>query len=385
MPNIETVLPEIQKIRKDLHRNPELSYKEFKTTDLIEKKLRQWGLKFNRFTKLETGGFCDLGDKRQILGIRADIDALPILEEETHSVRSRNQGVMHACGHDYHTAVGLGLLKYFVTYPDELPGGIRVIFQPAEEAAPGGAETVIKENIWGNMVAILAVHVDADTEVGNVMLPKSAVQASSTSLFIKLKGPGGHTSQPHETADLVSIGAEFVTQIQAHTRKKVDPRQTLAFAFGKIKGGDTHNTIPQQIILRGTIRTHSNRVLSDTIKTMRAFAVNFAQTYGVEIKIDFPTSCPAVINDTRLAELFFNYMQNQKQQEQVSIPPKPSMGADDFAFYLKRIPGLYLQVGGKGKGTLHSQDLELDEGFLAFALETLRGFIQHYFKHTNYF
>jgi len=201
-------------------------------------------------------------------------------------------------------------------------------------------------------------------------------------MYIEITGPGGHTSQPYKTADLVSIAAEFVTQFQAHTLRKVDPRQTLALAFGKIAGGDTHNTIPQKIILRGTLRTHSNSVLNNTIKIMQAFTTDFARTQGVKIDIDFPTSCPAVINDNRLVNLFFDYMKSKKQQDQLKIPDIPSMGADDFAYYLKRVPGLYLQFGGKKRGKLHRQDLILDEELLNYAIENLTEFIKYYFNNT---
>ena len=156
--NYQNIVDEVIEIRRYLHENPELPYKEFKTTKLIEKTLENWGVKFHRFKNMETGGFAEVGEGKTIL-YRADIDALPIKEDSCNEFCSQNEGVMHACGHDFHTAIALGLLKYFQTFPDRLNGKLRVVFQPAEEAAPGGAMFVVKENIWNNVVGILGIHV----------------------------------------------------------------------------------------------------------------------------------------------------------------------------------------------------------------------------------
>jgi len=371
---LDSLLPGIQKLREKLHINPELSFKEYATTKLIEESIQSWGLKFNRFKDLETGGYCDIGEG-DIIAFRSDIDALPIEEDWSNEIISQNKGIMHACGHDYHTAVGLGILKYFAQNKTELNKKVRIIFQPGEEAAPGGAEFVIKENVLENVKAALSVHVDPAMNIGDFSVTEGPVQASSTSIYIELHSTGGHTSKPDETDDLINISAYYVTQIQTLIKQKIDSRETVAFAFGKISGGSTHNIIPQKLVLRGTIRTHNNEVLSKCLDLMKSFTISFASLYGIKIDISFPTSCPATINDKVLADKFINFMQSTNRQNQLVLNCKPSMGADDFAFYGLYVPSLYLQVGANGKGSLHSKDLVLDDSLLEPTFEALVGFI----------
>ncbi len=372
--SIDSILPEIFEIRNTLHCNPELSFQEFKTTLLIKEKVKSWGLIFNQFKDLETGGYCDIGEG-DIIAFRADIDALPIEEDEKHEVLSKNKGVMHACGHDYHTAIGLALLKYFSINKSLLNKKLRVIFQPGEEAAPGGAELVVKENVLDYVKAVLSTHVDPNAEVGKFIVLEGPVQASSTSIHIEFIGKGGHTSKPSETTDLINISAFYITQIQNLVKQRIDSRETVAFAFGAINGGTTHNTIPQQIILRGTLRTHNNDVLEKCTNFMQSFTSSFAELYGIKINLNFPTNCPATINNSKLTLSFIDYMRNSGEEEQLVLGGKPSMGADDFAFYGLQVPSLYLQVGAKGSGTLHSKELLLNDDLIFPTLEALIGFI----------
>jgi amidohydrolase len=374
MNTIDAILPEIFEIRKTIHLNPELSFHEFNTTAFIEEKIKFWGLAFNRFADLQTGGFCDIGEG-EIIAFRADIDALPIEEDKAHQVNSKNKGVMHACGHDYHTAIGLGLLKYYYRNKELHNKKLRVIFQPGEEAAPGGAELVLNENILENVKAILAIHVDPTLEVGKFIVLEGAVQASSTSIHIEFVGKGGHTSKPSETTDLINISAFYITQIQNLIKQKIDSRETVAFAFGAINGGATHNTIPQQIILRGTLRTHNNDVLEKCLNIMQSFTSSFAELYGIKINLNFPSNCPATINNSKLTLSFIEYLRNAGLEKQMVLGGKPSMGADDFAFYGLYVPSLYLQIGAKGSGTLHSKDLILNDELIRPTLEALTGFI----------
>lgn len=374
---INSMLLELIEIQNHLHTYPELSFKEFKTTQFIEEKIKSWGLIFKRFKHLETGGYCDIGEG-EIIAFRSDIDALPIEENHSHKIISKNTGVMHACGHDYHTAIGLGLLKFFNENKHLLKNKLRVIFQPAEEAAPGGAELVVNENILKNTKAILAMHVDPTLEIGKISVLEGPVQASSTSIYIELFGPGGHTSKPSETIDLINVAAFYITQIQSFIQQKIDSRETVALAFGMISGGSTHNIIPQKILLRGTLRTHNNEVLQKCFDLMNEFCQNFAKTFGIKIELKFPTNCPATINDSGLTNKFINFLQKSGKENQILIGGKPSMGADDFAFYGLHVPSLYLQIGAKGNGTLHSKDLILDENLIQPTLETLVEFISNY-------
>jgi len=371
---LSQLIKELIPIRRHLHTIPEFSFEEYETTAYIKKVLNGWGLELRPFTNLSTGGYCEIGKGRGY-AFRADIDALPLTENEDHKIRSLHNGVMHACGHDFHTAIGIGLLRYFQLNLNLLQGKLRVIFQPGEEAAPGGAEKVITENIWQDIIGILSLHVTPQLEAGKIALIEGPVQASSTSLMIKISGPGGHTSKPGLSPDLINIAGKYITQLQNFFLLKPDTRNTIVFMFGSVHGGQSHNIIPQEIILRGTLRTFSNDLLNRSLDLIRGFSISFKKLHGVEIAVKFPTSCPVVVNDPRLSSKFLNYMQDAGRQEEVISSLKPSMGADDFAFYLKKIPGLYLLAGGAGTGNLHSGDLQLNENLIEPSIDFLSGFI----------
>lgn len=368
--SLEELTNEIIEIRRILHTYPELSFKEINTTKFIEEKIKSWGLKFHRFNTLETGGYCDIGEGEAI-AFRSDIDALPIIESPSHKIISKNNGIMHACGHDFHTAIGLGLLKYFSENNNKLKSKLRVIFQPAEESAPGGAELVVKENVLENVKGIFAIHVDPMLEVGKFNIVEGPVQASSTSIHIVFNGPGGHTSKPSETVDLINVAAFYITQIQSYIQQNIDSRETVAFAFGQILGGSTHNIIPQQVLLKGTLRTHNNEVLNKCLELMKYFTNSFAQLYKIKIDLNFPTNCPTTINNSVLTKKFIDYMKASDNTDKLVIDSKPSMGADDFAFYGLTVPSLYLQVGAAGSGTLHSKDLIINEEMIKPTLDIL--------------
>ncbi len=374
----QSIIEEVTKIRQELHRFPELSYKEYKTTERIKATLKEWGISFKPFKGLETGGYAEVGSGPAVL-YRADIDALPIVEDAANEYASENTGVMHACGHDYHTAVGLGLLRYFQQFPDKLNGKLRVIFQPAEESTPTGAALVIKENIWDNAKAIFGIHVNSEDKIGEFSLSKTAANGSNTTVQINLSGPGGHTSRPDQSVDLILSGCEYVTQLHSYIKNKIDPRETVSFTFGQINGGHAKNAIPQSLELKGTLRTHSNAVLARTRELMQGFSDQFKKLYDLNIAIKFPTSCPVAVNNTELVEQFIDYYA-KNSGDSLTILPKPSMGADDFAYYLDRVPGLYVRVGGAGKGAAHTGGFVVDERIIEPALRHMAGFITYYFN-----
>ncbi len=378
---LKTFLPQLIDIRRNLHTYPELAFQEYETTKYIKKIIESWGLEFIQFQNIDTGGYCEIGEG-DIYCFRSDIDALSIEENQDHKIRSKNAGVMHACGHDFHTAIGLGLLKYFQECQNELRGKLRVIFQPGEEAAPGGAEKIIKEKIWDNVLGILTVHVDSPLDVGKIILFDGPVQASSTSISIELSGQGGHTSRPNETDDLINIAGNYIVQIQNYIKQKIDSQETVVLAFGYIKGGNTHNVIPQNIQIRGTLRTLDNNILKKSQNLFRNFTKSFEKLYGIKINLNFPTSCPATTNDKELNKKFMEFMGSIDATQEVLLPTKPSMGADDFAFYLDKAPGLYLGIGGAGKGKFHSGDLLLNEDLIEPAIKYISEFIFYLFKNS---
>ncbi len=372
---MQAIITRLISIQHDLHTHPELSFQEYQTTNYIERILNSWNIPFTRFENLKSGGYCDIGNG-PLIAFRSDIDALPILENDLHPIKSQINGAMHACGHDFHTVIGLGMAKYFYDHPDKLNHKkLRVFFQPGEEAAPGGAEQVLAETSWKNIHLILAVHVAPNLPPGIFNLFDGAVQASSTSLKIEITGPGGHTSKPEETLDLIRLSALFIDGLQHYLEHSLSKNEKLVFAFGSVHGGETHNIIPQSVHLRGSFRTLNNRVLNQTMQRIESFSKSFDSKYSTKTVVSFPTNCPATINNTSLVQAFARYMQKSGKGDNVVWPKKPSMGADDFAFYAQQVPGLYLIVGGGGNGTLHSGDLELSEDLIEPTLSAITDFI----------
>ncbi|MCK4715433.1 MAG: amidohydrolase, partial [Candidatus Marinimicrobia bacterium] len=269
----DLLIKEIKTTRRWLHRHPEVSYEEYQTTEFISNTLASWNIELHRFNSLKTGGWSDVGGSdKNILGFRADIDGLPITENAKHPIRSKHDGVMHACGHDYHTAIGLGLIRYFSKHPDNLNGKLRVIFQPAEETTPDGAEFVSKEPLFKNMSGLLGIHVDGRMKVGQYSIIKGIACASSIRIAITFRGKGGHTSRPYDTVDLIRVSSQYIVQLPVYLKAQVDSRDSFVLVFGKIVGGHTHNIIPSQIELTGTLRNFDNQILNILLEKIQFFS-----------------------------------------------------------------------------------------------------------------
>ncbi|MCD6596471.1 MAG: peptidase dimerization domain-containing protein, partial [Bacteroidales bacterium] len=241
-----------------------------------------------------------------------------------------------------------------------------------------------EENIWEKVKCILTTHVDPTLTPGKIILREGAVQASSTSLSIELNGRGGHTSRPFLTNDLIQISSQYIVQLTAFLNQITDVQETLAFVFGSIHGGTTHNIIPEKVNLRGTLRTLDNEILEKTLSSIHQFSKNFALLYGIKIKVLFPTNCPASINDPYLYDEFIRFMKKAGLENNLLMPKKPSLGADDFAFFAQKVPGLYLMTGGKGTGLLHSGDLVLDDRLIRPTIEFMAGFISYLSKSNDF-
>lgn len=366
-------ITELITIRRQFHRYPELAYQEFETTKTIAACLKSWGLNLSHFKNLQTGGFCDVG-KGPIIAFRADIDALPITENPDHLIKSENPGIMHACGHDYHIAFGLAILKYFHQNRANPKHTIRVIFQPAEEAYPTGAVKVCSENIWQNIRYFVTAHMQNDLPIGTIAFCAGIANASSSSIEITLIGRGGHTSRPHETDDLVLLTANFISDLTTFLKSKINPLDSYTLVFGSLQGGTTHNVIPERITLKGTLRTLSTEVRGQIIKLMADFCHSFEKSFHIKILFENPTYCPPVINDQELAGKLKDFFSTYHSEKLVLLST-PSLGADDFAFYLTKAPGIYLKVGGGGKGIAHSSDFEIDEAAFAEGVAHLINFI----------
>ena len=344
--NIRTEIKKIENMiidwRRDFHQYPELSFKEYRTGDVIANELRSMGLE-PKINVGKTGVTADLefGDGPTI-GLRADMDALPIQENSGLSFSSKNDGVMHACGHDGHMAMLLGAAKVLTQKVDEYNGTVRFIFQPAEEGE-GGARYMIEDGCLEGLDEIYGIHVWNYQPVGEVGVKDGPVLAAADMFDIKIKGIGGHGAAPQGTVDSIVIASHLVQALQTIVSRNTNPLESTVISVGKINGGHNFNIIADEVSLSGTARayTEGNRSL---IKTrMKEIIQGIEKTYNAQITFDYKDGYPPTINHTEPAEKVL------KAAKQVvgskAGMPYLSMGGEDFAYYLKEKPGCFFFVG----------------------------------------
>ncbi|HVR79257.1 MAG TPA: amidohydrolase [Acidimicrobiia bacterium] len=362
---VEGIVPKTVELRRLLHRHPEPSNQEYQTTALIAASLDESGVAFHD-RQPRTGLWVDIGPDPRI-GFRADLDALPIFEPEDSAPRSQNPGWMHACGHDAHAAIAFGMTLALRQL--DLPVGIRILFQPAEESFPGGAADLVDEGLVDGFKGIIAFHVDPSLETGKVGSRVGAITASADLMTIVLEGPGGHTARPHQTVDLIADAARLVHELPGVLRRTIDARSPLTVAFGSVHGGRSGNVIPTRVELQGTART-LDRGLWEVLPGLMDKAVgSLLALSGVEYTLDYDQAIPPVVNDEVVIQAATKGIAATMGADTV-VPTEPSMGGEDFANYLAVIPGALLRLGTSGKGTdLHSPGFILDEASIGFGVK----------------
>lgn len=360
------IAPEMVEVRRDLHRHPEVGWSEHRSTRKVAEKLLAWGIK-PHIRPEGTGLIADVGSGEAGVGFRADLDGLPIAEEATPPYASTVPGVMHACGHDAHTAIGLGTAWVLNQYA-ELPGTARFIFQPAEEMIPGGAQNLRDAGVHRNLSAIAAFHVDPSLTAGKVGIRSGGITGASDRFTIRLSGPGGHTSRPHQTVNLLYVAGRIITDVPQLIRHSIDPRETVLVVFGTVRGGSAANVIPTQVELQGTVRLFDLDLWREMPKRIESLVAEIAGPLGATPEIEYTPGSPPVVNDAdviakvesaAVAALGLPNVQHTHQ----------SLGAEDFAWFLEDIPGALIRLGAAlpdRRVDLHSASFDIDES----AIET---------------
>ena len=357
---------ELVALRRDLHAHPELSWAEVRTTRLVRERLQAAGLS-PKVLPGGTGLVCDIGSGDRVIGLRADLDALPIVDGKTVPYASTVPGVCHACGHDLHTTavLGAGLVLAELAAEGLLPGAARLIFQPAEESPRSGALAVVEAGGASGLERIFALHCDPRTDVGRVGLRAGAITGSADQLMVRLHGPGGHTARPHLTADLVYALAKIVTDVPSILSRRVDPRAGLSVVWGTVRAGGAANAIPQSGEIAGTVRSLDARVWENAEDVVSRAVADVAAAYGVNVTVDYTRGVPPVINDAssvRLVETVARELLGDGCVETV----EQSLGGEDFAWYLAHVPGALFRLGVQTPGTheggdLHQGTFDVDE------------------------
>ena len=349
-------------VRRDLHANPELAFAEKRTTGVVVDELRELGLD-PKVQPAGTGVVCDIGSGDDPpIALRADIDALPIQDETDTPYRSTVEGVCHGCGHDAHTAILLGAAAELVRL--ELPGRVRLVFQPAEETVPGGALSVVASGALDGVAQIFALHCDPRLHTGQIGLRVGAITAACDQVEVLLSGPGGHTSRPHLTADLVHALGRLITDLPGLLSRKVDPRAGLSLVWGLADAGRAANAIPTHGRVSGTLRVLDRDARESAEPLVRALVDQIVSPTGVVAEVRYHRGVPPVVNDAGAVAV-------QRAAVLSALGPsaladtEQSMGGEDFAWYLDTIPGALARLGVRGAGSpafdLHQGTFDIDE------------------------
>ncbi len=368
----EALLPELVQIRRHLHAHPELSFEEYETARFVTIQLDKLNIPYEK-------DICGTGivalirgrnPEKRCIALRADMDALPITEDNDTEYRSRNEGVMHACGHDVHTTCLLGAAHILQELKDEFEGTLKLIFQPGEEKSPGGANLMVQAGVLENPrpEAIFGLHVYPQLPAGTAGFRAGQYMASADEIYITIKGKGGHAALPQQTVDPIAVSALVITGLQQIVSRKSNPLFPTVLTFGKIAGGATTNVIPDRVELMGTLRTYDETWRQEALGHVRKITENICAAYGAEAIIEIPEGYPSLFNDpetTTLARSFAAELMGEDQIRELDL----RMGAEDFSFYTRHTKGCFFRIGtnhNDEKFTLpvHNSRFDIDENAL---------------------
>lgn len=374
---------EVVQWRRHLHQHPELSFQETKTAQFIKEKLLSFGLDVK--TNIGGNGLIGILEGNQpgkTIALRADFDALPIQDEKDVPYKSQNPGVMHACGHDGHTAALLGTAKLLSEYKDEIKGKVVFLFQPAEEAPPGGAKLMIEDNVLNGVDYVFAGHLDSKTKVGKVATGKGYMMAAVDKFKIVVQGKGGHGAYPHETIDALVVGSEIVQALQKIVSRGVNPIESAVVTVGVFRSGSGFNVIADSALLEGTVRTYKSNIRTSVKKQIRKIVEGITSAYGASFSIEYLHGYPALYNHPEETDLVRSLFIDQFSEENV-VDMVPTMGAEDFSYFLLERPGTYFRVGSQNDNPNtsfphHHPKFDIDEQSLLTMEKAFVTIVAHY-------
>jgi amidohydrolase len=366
---VESIYPEILEIRRELHMNPELSEMEHSTMETISRYLDRYGIEHQK--GIAKTGICAIvrgKNQGRTVAARADIDALPIEEETDLWFKSRNKGVMHACGHDVHTAIHLGVARIFKEMESELSGNVKIFFQPAEETV-GGAHRMIEEGVMDDprVENVLSLHVHTGIPTGTVELKKGKFNASTNEFTITVTGRTGHAAYPEKSVDPVLISGYIIVALQSLVSRNISPLDSVVLTIGQIHGGVKNNVIPEKVVLSGTLRTLDPDIRAYSKGRIEELVEITARAHGGTGEVEFEEGYPSLINDGYVTQVLKETAQDLLGKEKVHIKAHPSMGADDFSFFAEAASGCYYSLGcgdpeKEENHPIHHPRFQVDEG-----------------------
>lgn len=346
---IRALQPKLVEWRRRLHQRPELGFTEQLTSEFISQKLQEWGIK-NQIGIAKTGivATIDSGKPGPVLAIRADIDALPIQEESEVSYRSQHDGIMHACGHDGHTAIALGTAYYLANHREDFKGTVKIIFQPAEEG-PGGAKPMIEAGVLKNpdVDAIIGLHLWNNLPLGTLGVRSGALMAAVEIFECTIFGKGGHGAMPDQTVDSIVVASQIVNALQTIVSRNVDPIDSAVVTVGEFHAGTAHNVIADTAELSGTVRYFNPKYQEQRFfdKRVEQVIAGICQSHGASYKLNYYSLYPPVINDASIADLVRRVAESVVETPAGVVPECQTMGGEDMSFFLQAVPGCYFFLG----------------------------------------
>ncbi len=386
---IAAELDSLRALRRDLHAHPELGYQEVRTSATVCAELERLGIAFVRglaggtgvvaSLSATVGGGSDVAQEAGAIGLRADMDALPIHEETGLPYASKSPGLMHACGHDGHTTILLGAARVLNALPRPRP--VTLVFQPAEEGG-GGAERLCAEGALDGSVLgppvqkMFGLHAWPDLELGTVSTRPGPLLASTDEIRIRIVGEQSHAAYPHYSRDPIVVAAHVVVALQTVVSRNTSPLDACVVTLGTIKGGTATNIIPQHVSLSGTIRSLCPKVRAAARQRVREIAEGVAQGLGCRAEVELDEGYPVTYNDPALTERFFDIARRAIGAERVGLTPHPTMGGEDFSYYAQRVPGVFFCLGMRPTGTpryptLHQPDFDFNDDALGLGVEMM--------------
>lgn len=370
--------PNFIDVRHHLHANPELSYQEFQTSKYIQERLKEFGIDFKVMADTGVIGLVKgKNPSKRIVALRADIDALPIEEKNEVPYRSKNKGIMHACGHDVHTTCLLGASKILNELKGEWEGTVKLIFQPGEERNPGGASILIKEGVLKDPApsAIFGLHVHPGLPVGKFSFRGGKVMASADEIYITVKGKGGHAAAPHLTTDTILVASHIIVALQQVISRNNDPFSPSVLSICSIQGGHTTNVIPSEVKLMGTFRALDETWRFKAHELIKRISTSTAESMGATIDLHIDVGYPAVFNNEKLSDEARKLAEELLGPENIETT-EMRMGAEDFGYYSHVIPGCFyrLGVGNVEKGitaTVHTPVFNIDESAIQQGMQMM--------------
>ena len=390
--NLNTIID----LRHQIHQYPELGNREFKTAKLVAEHLRSLGIEVE--TDIAYTGVVGVlkGNKPgPVVAVRADMDALPVTEETDLSFKStvkttyldKEVGVMHACGHDIHTSVQLGVASVLASMKRSLPGTVKFIFQPAEEGPPpgeeGGAELMLKEGVFDNPKpsAVFGLHTHAALEVGELGLTIGPAMAAVDQFIITIKGKQSHGAYPHKSVDPIIMATEVVTAFQTIRSRSLSPLEPSVVTVGIIRGGERFNIIPEEVHLEGTVRTYDPEVQDMVEKRMNEILKGITLAYGGSFELNYDRGTPATINNPELCKQMIPTLERVVGKDNLKMMD-PVMGGEDFAIFANEVPGIYYRLGvvkpGTTSGWIHTPTFRADDSCLEVGIRAMSNMVVDY-------